>query len=192
MSTATMRNFTRLIALPAASVAVLASVAVFAAVAVAGVLAVGDTVPDLALTMSDGKERKLSASDGRVVVLFFYGTWSKKAAADAATVAGLRRGREKQTLDLIGVARDAKPEDVKKFAEDQKLTFPQAADAKSELYQKFAEKGLPWVAVMDGKRKLRWSAAGIAEDDIDVILTELLGKREEPKKDPPPQDGAGK
>jgi peroxiredoxin len=175
-----------------ASILTVLCLAAAASSAIAGVLAVGDTVPDLTLTLADGKERKLSASDGRAVVLFFYGTWSKKAAADAATVAGLRRGREKQALDLFGVARDAKPEDVKKFADEQKLTFPQAADAKSELYQKFAEKGLPWVVVMDGKRKLRWTAAGIAEDDIDALLTELLGKREEPKKDPPPPDGAGK
>lgn len=158
-------------------------VVIAAATSFAGLLAVGDEVPDVTLTMSDGKDQKLSTHEGRAVVLFFYGTWSKKAAGDAATIAGLRKGREVQALDLIGVARDAKPEDVKKFADDNKLTFPQAADAKGELYQRFAEKGLPWVAVLDGKRKLKWSAAGVAEDDIDAALTEILGKREEPKKD---------
>jgi peroxiredoxin len=165
-----MRSLGLLIAIPLA-----------AAAAFAAVLAVGDTVPDLTLTMSDGKERKFSAYDGHPVVVAFYGTWSKKAPADLATVAGLRKGREKQSLELLGVARDATPEAVKKFAEEHKLTFPQAADAKGELYQRFAEKGLPWVVVMDGKRKILWSAAGVAEDDIERVLAELLGKRDEAK-----------
>ena len=61
-------------------------VLVAAVSAFAGLLAVGDEVPDVTLTMSDGKDQKLSTHEGRAVVLFFYGTWSKKAPGDAATV----------------------------------------------------------------------------------------------------------
>lgn len=154
-----------------------------AGAALAGVLATGDEVPDVTLQMADGKDAKLSAHEGRTVVLFFYGTWSKKAGADAAKVDGLRTGREKQALDVIGVARDAKAADAKQFGEDHKLGFPQAADPKSELFNRFSEKGLPWVVVIDGKRKLRYTAGGVAEDDVDAALTDLLGKREEKKKD---------
>ena len=157
--------------------------ATLAGIALAGVLAVGDEVPDVTLQMADGKDAKLSAHDGRTVVLLFYGTWSKKAGDDAAKVDGLRTGREKQALDVIGVARDAKVEDAKKFGDDHKLGFPQAADPKGDLFKRFAEKGLPWVVVIDGKRKLRYTAGGVAEDDLDAALTDLLGKREEKKKD---------
>ena len=154
--------------------------------ALAGLLAVGDVVPDAALTMADGKTRKLSSWEDRTVVLFFYGTWSKRAAADLEAVAALRKGRTSQPLTLVGIARDAKPDEVRKFAADQKLDFPQAADPKGELYGRFAEKGLPWLAVLDAKRKLRWSAAGVQAEDVDAVLTEILGAPEKP------QDGGAK
>lgn len=157
-----------------------------AAAAFAGVLAVGDEAPDLALAMADGTEQKLSAHEGKTVVLFFYGTWQKRAAEEAAAVGALRKGREKQALVLIGVARDATAADAKKFAEDAKLSFPQAADPKGDLYKRFAEKGLPYVVVLDGKRKVKHSAAGADTAAVGKVLTNLLGK---PEGDAPSSDG---
>lgn len=155
-----------------------AAVAVTASLALAAVLAVGDEVPDLAYRTADGKDAKLSAHSGRTVVLFFYGTWSKRTPGDAAKAAGLLTGREKQALTVLGVARDATAEDTKKYAEEQKFTFPQACDPKAELYGRFAEKGLPYVVVIDGDRKLRWSGAGAPGADVETVLTEILGKAE--------------
>lgn len=149
--------------------------------AYAGVLEVGGDVPDVAITMADGTETKLSGQADRTVVLYFYGTWMKRAGTDAAAIDGLRKAREKQKLTVIGVARDAKAEDAKKFGEDQKLGFPQAADPKGELYKRFAEKGLPYVVVIDGKRKLRYSAGGVDTDAIEAVLVEQLGKRDPAK-----------
>lgn len=159
----------------------LVATAALAGSALAGLLSVGDEVPDLTLPMADGKPRKLSSWEDRTVVLFFYGTWSKRVAADLDAVAALRKGREAQALTLVGVARDAKPDDVRKFAADRKLDFPQAADPKGEIYGRFAEKGLPWLAVIDGRRKLRWSAAGVQSEGVEAALTEILGAPEQPK-----------
>ena len=66
---------------------------------------------------------------------------------------------------------------------------------KSERYGKFATKGLPWIAVLGGERKLKYSAAGIDEEAIDAALTGLLGAKEPPaekKKADVPADGGGK
>lgn len=165
-----------------------------AASAFAGALAIGEDVPDVTLTMADGTDVKLSAHEGKAVVLFFYGAWNKKAPAEAARIDGVRKGREKQKLVVIGVARDAKAADAKKFGEDHKLGFAQAADPKGELFKRFSEKGLPWVVVMDAKRKLKYSAGGVEEDAIETALTDLLGKKDEkkdsekePKKDEKPK-----
>jgi peroxiredoxin len=152
--------------------------------AAATVYKVGDEVADATLCMADGSETKLSACEGTVVVLFFYGTSWRHAPEDAARVEALRKAREKQKLAVVGVARDAKAADAKKFAEDNKLGFPQAVDVKSELYAKFASKGMPYVVVLDAKRKLKHSAAGIDDDALDAVLTDLLGAKEPaPKKD---------
>ena len=148
----------------------------------ADVYKTGDTVADATLSMADGKDAKLSSWEGNAVVLFFYGTWQKRAGELAGKVDTLRKARAKQKLTVVGVARDGKTDDAKKFGEDHKLGFSQAADPKAELYGKFATKGLPYVVVMDGKRKLTYSAAGVDEEAIESALAGILGA-----KDPPPE-----
>jgi peroxiredoxin len=161
----------------------------------ADVYKVGDTVDDATLAMADGTESKLSANDGNVVILFFYGTWEKHVDESAAQVDAIRKARLKQKLAVIGVARDAKAEEAKKFAEDHSIGFPQAVDPKSELYGKFATKGLPYVVILSGERKLKHSASGVDEDAIEAVLTDLLGAKDpvpEKKKDAAGAEGGGK
>ena len=132
------------------------------------------------------------------MILFFYGTWEKHVHESAAQVDSIRKARTKQKLSVIGVARDAKAADAKKFADDNKLGFPQALDAKAALYGKFATKGTPWFALLDGKRKLKHSAAGVDEETLDAALADLLGAKDgapPPKKEEggpaPKKDDAG-
>src|SRR5262249_23089187 len=77
----------------------------------AGPSKVGDGVADATLAMADGTEKKLSAYEGNAVLLFFYGTWERHAAADAKQVEAIRKARETQRLTVLGIARDAKPAD---------------------------------------------------------------------------------
>lgn len=156
----------------------LAAAAAVAAAAFAAVLAVGDTAPDASLAMSDGTDVKLSAHEGKTVVLFFYGTWLRKAPAQSKKLDALRKTRLKQKLVVIGVARDGTRDDAKAFAADHGLGFAQAADPKGALYDRFAEKGLPWTVVLDGARTLRMSSGGYDEEAIDAVLTDLLGKND--------------
>jgi peroxiredoxin len=178
--------------------AVLAALLLASVAWAADLYKVGDTVADQTLTMGDGKDAKLSSWDGNVVVLHFYGTWQKRAGELAGKVDSIRKARAKQKLKVVGVARDGKAADAKKFGEDNKLGFPQAADPKAELYGKFASKGLPYVVVMDDKRKLTYSAAGVDEDALEAALAALLGAKDPPpekddkKKDEKDDAGAGK
>jgi peroxiredoxin len=157
---------------------------------------VGDEVADTTLTMSDGTEKKLSAYDGSAVLLFFVHPSARHAEADAKVVEAARKARAKQKFVVIGVARDAKSADAKKFVDDNKLGFAVALDAKAELYAKFATKGMPWLALLDGKRKLKHSAAGVDEDVLDAALTDVLGAKDAAEKDEKPapkkDDGGGK
>jgi peroxiredoxin len=170
-----------------------------AAASAAGTYKVGDDVADETLTMADGSSAKLSSHEGSALLLFFYDLTTRNAAADAKIVEAARAARAKQKFAVVGVARDAKAADAKKFAEDHKLGFPQALDAKAALYGKFATKGTPWLALLDGKRKLKHSAAGVDEETLDAALTDLLGAKDAappPKKDkggpaPKKDDGGG-
>ena len=151
----------------------------------AGTYKVGDDVADAKLTTADGKETKLSSYEGNAVVLFFYRvTDARHAVDDAKKVEAIRKGRAKQKLTVVGVVRDAKTEDAKKFADENKLGLVQTVDPKSEFFGKFATKGNPWVAVLDGKRKLKYSAADVDDEAVETALTGILGA-----KDPAPDAG---
>ncbi len=153
---------------------------------------VGDEVPDLALDMADGTQRKLSSHEGKVVVLFFYGPWSKHCREPATSLDAVRKARAKQKLVVVGVARGAKPAEAREFAKELGLGFDQALDRKSELYARFATKGIPWVAVIDAKRRLRYGAAGWDEEAVETALTELLGARDPPAAPAPKKDSEKK
>ena len=146
----------------------------------ADLLKVGDEVPDLKLRMADGTDAKLSSHEGKVILLFFYGTWGRRSPAYARRMDDLRKARAKQKLAVVGVARDGTREEAKKFGEEHSIGFAQAADPKDETYSRFAEKGLPWVAIVDaregGKRKLRHTAGGFDEETLSTALADLLGK----------------
>jgi len=154
---------------------------------------VGDDVGDETLSLADGKETKLSAYDGDAVLLFFFQPSARHAEAAAKIVDAARKARAKQKLAVIGVARDAKAADAKKFVDDAKFGFSLALDAKAELYGKFATKGMPWLALVDGKRKLKLSAAGVDEESLDAALTDVLGAKDgvAPKKDEKKDDAGG-
>jgi peroxiredoxin len=154
---------------------------------------VGDDVDDLALTMADGSQAKLSDHDGDAVLLFFFQPSARHAEADAKIVDAARKARAKQKFAVIGVARDAKAADAKKFVADHEFGFSLALDAKAELYAKFATKGMPWLALLDGKRKLKHSAAGVDEDTLDAALTDVLGAKDgaAAKKDEKKDDAGG-
>jgi peroxiredoxin len=139
---------------------------------------VGDEVADATLSMADGSESKLSAHDGSAVLLFFFQPSARHAEADAKIVDAARKARTKQKFVVIGVARDAKAADAKKFVDDHEFGFLVALDTKAELYAKFAAKGMPWLALLDGKRKLKHSAAGVDEETLDAALTDLLGAKD--------------
>jgi peroxiredoxin len=153
----------------------------------ADVYKIGDEVADATLAMSDGKDVKLSSREGDVVLLFFYRVKARHAVEEAKQIDAIRKARAKQKLTVFGVARDATIAEAKTFGDDNKLGFAQAADTQSELYATFAAKGMPWIAVLDGKRKLKYSAAGMDDEAVDVALAALLGA-----KDPPPDSGEKK
>jgi peroxiredoxin len=159
----------------------------------AGAYKVGDDVGDETLTTADGKETKLSAYEDSAVLLFFFQPSARHAEADAKIVDAARKARAKQKLVVIGVARDAKAADAKKFVDDHEFGFALALDAKAELYAKFATKGMPWVALVDGKRKLKLSAAGVDEESLDAALTDVLGAKDgaAAKKDEKKDDAGG-
>lgn len=91
--------------------------------------AVGDTLPDLALTASDGSTIALSAFAGRKLVLFFYPKDDTPGCTienkDFSELAG---DFAKAGIALLGISKDP-PKKHLKFIEKHGLVAPLASDA---------------------------------------------------------------
>ena len=105
----------------------------------------GDEAPDFELPDQEGRLVKLSGLRGKPVVVYFY----PKAATSGCTVqaCGVRDHRadyQKAGAVVLGISPDPVRK-IKKFADDQALTFPLLADedhAVAEAYGVWVQKSM--------------------------------------------------
>src|SRR5579885_3622036 len=78
----------------------------------------GDVAPDFALQSLDGKTVHLSDYRGKAVLLNFWATWCAPCKIEMPWFVELQKQYGPQGLQIIGVALDSDPPDVKKFITD--------------------------------------------------------------------------
>jgi peroxiredoxin Q/BCP len=94
--------------------------------------AVGDTLPDIALTMPDGSSVKLSDFVGRKFVLFFYPKDDTPGCTtENKDFSELADDFAKAGISLLGISKDP-PKKHLKFIEKHGLVAPLASDTESD------------------------------------------------------------
>ncbi|MGD0724981.1 MAG: thioredoxin-dependent thiol peroxidase [Spirochaetia bacterium] len=88
----------------------------------------GQKAPDFSLSDQDGRTVKLSAFQGRRVLLYFYPKADTPGCTtQSCAVRDARQDLKKLKVDVLGLSPDA-PEDQKKFDVKYSLGFPLLAD----------------------------------------------------------------
>lgn len=91
------------------------------------VLKTGDAAPDFEFTDTDGRQRSLSQSRGRYVLLDFWATWCGPCVSSLSRVESLRQKYvERPGLEVIGINLDQDPQRAKVFLQDRKLPWSHA------------------------------------------------------------------
>ena len=85
---------------------------------------VGKKAPDFTLKDVNGKEVKLSDFKDKVVLLSFFGTWSKLSRKQILHLKKLHNQHHKSGLVLIGITVKKNSEKLKQFALEQRLPYP--------------------------------------------------------------------
>ena len=88
---------------------------------------VGDPAPAFDLTQIDGEVFHLSDHLGKVVFLNVWATWCPPCVAEIPDIQKLSEAHP-DDLVVIGASVDQNVDDVKKFVEENKLTYPIAMD----------------------------------------------------------------
>lgn len=104
-------------------------------------LTAGDTAPDFTLPTSDGTPLRLSDLRGRKVVLYFYpAAGTPGCTAEACDFRDNLGSLGGAGYAVVGVSPDD-PDDLRRFAEEQSLTFPLLADPDHAVHEEYGTWG---------------------------------------------------
>ncbi len=103
------------------------------------------TLPDL-----EGKEVSFSEYKGKVVFLNFWATWCEPCKEEMPSMQILYDTFKGRSFVVVAVSVDkAKPDVVKKFVSEYKLTFPILHDKRGKVKEKYKTTGVPETFIID-------------------------------------------
>ncbi|MGV3661859.1 MAG: peroxiredoxin family protein [Prosthecobacter sp.] len=109
----------------------------------------GQPAPDFACKVTDGSPFTLSASKGKVTVLFFFSDTGASASEmrylESEIVQYLRH---RDDFQLVGIGRGCSREKLVKMGGENKLTFPLVADEDAGIFGRYFTKFVPRTVVV--------------------------------------------
>jgi peroxiredoxin len=147
----------------------------------AGDTLIGKAAPELILKDQSGKDFRLSALKGKVVLLEFWATWCPDCKEVLPSVQELFTKYTAKGLAVVLISVDVKTDAVKPFLEEKGYTFPVLlADRKAEdLKKTFQAKRIPTAWLIDRKGIVR---AGYVEygkkgaPEVEAQIVKLIGE----------------
>ena len=100
----------------------------------------GDKAPDFTVTLTDGRQLKLSDLRGKLVMIQFTASWCGVCREEMPFIERdiWQRHKDNPNFVLIGIDRDEPLEKVVNFAKQTGVTYPLGLDPGANIYAKYA------------------------------------------------------
>lgn len=132
----------------------------------------GDAMPDFELKSSVYGQVKSADLKGKVVLVSLFATWCGPCQLELAEVQKTLWPKYKDNKDftMLVIGREHTDEQLAKYNERKKFTFPLYPDPKREVFSKFAEKSIPRAYLFGKDGKLIYSSIGYTEEEFQHLL----------------------
>lgn len=106
------------------------------------IVKVGDFAPDFEMQLTDGTKQKLSALQGKVIMLQFTASWCGVCRKEMPFIEKdiWQKHKENSNFALIGIDRDEPLETVIEFGKKTGITYPMALDPGADIFAKYADR----------------------------------------------------
>lgn len=135
-------------------------------------LKVGDSMPKFELTSTVYGNVKPADLKGKVVLVSLFATWCGPCQKELAEVQNTLWPKYKDNKDfvLLVIGREHTDEQLQKYNERKKFSFPLYPDPKREVFSLFAEQSIPRAYLFDKSGKLVYSSVGYTEEEFGKLM----------------------
>jgi cytochrome c biogenesis protein CcmG/thiol:disulfide interchange protein DsbE len=139
-------------------------------------LRVDAPAPDFTLNTFDGRAVSLSALRGKRVLINFWASWCPPCLEETpALIAAYNELRQRDPdIEFIGVGTNDEPENLRKFAENNRIPYLVVDDSDSKVSDAYGVRGMPTTVFVDSSGVIRriWNGA-ITQAQVIAIMRDL-------------------
>jgi thiol-disulfide isomerase/thioredoxin len=138
-------------------------------------LGVGEAMPAINGPRLDAADSSLAADAlrGQVVYVDFWASWCGPCRRSMPIIDGLARKHAGAGFRVIGVNKDVREADARRFLEQVKVDFPLVQDEGDKLARAFGVKAMPSGYLVDRKGVVRFVHRGYNPNNTSAIEAEI-------------------
>ena len=141
------------------------------------IIRVGQTVPDIKWTQTDGKTVSIKDLRGKVVMLQFTASWCGVCRREMPFIERdiWQKHKDNKDFYLVGIDRDEPKATVEAFAKQTGVTYPLALDPGADLFAKFAlrESGITRNVLVDRDGKIVMTTRLYNEKEFQFLVKKI-------------------
>jgi len=120
----------------------------------------GSMAPEIGLKDFSGRGVSLSALKGKVVLVDFWASWCAPCREELPVLESLYKKYRGQGFEVVAVNQDQSADNVRKFLNATKLSFPVVHDRGGSVASRYAPAKMPSSFIVDRKGIVRHVHAG--------------------------------
>ena len=132
----------------------------------------GDAMPTFELDSKVYGKVKPADLKGKVVLVSLFATWCGPCQLELAEVQSTLwpKYKDNKNFTMLVIGREHTDEQLTKYNERKKFSFPLYPDPKREVFSKFAEKSIPRAYLFGKDGKLIYSSIGYTKEEFQHLL----------------------